>query len=73
LVGALLELAYKTLRLSGEPYITRFMAEAVSQTHWFNINAAKKDLGYEPKVTTAEGLKRLEDWLRSSQAQGANQ
>jgi nucleoside-diphosphate-sugar epimerase len=73
LVGALLELTYKTLRLSGEPYITRFMAEAVSQTHWFNINAAKKDLEYKPKVTTAEGLKRLEAWLKSSQAQGANQ
>jgi nucleoside-diphosphate-sugar epimerase len=72
LVGALLELTYKTLRLSGEPYITRFMAEAVSQTHWFNINAAKRDLGYKPQVTTAEGLKRLEAWLRSSQAQGAN-
>ncbi|CAB1057471.1 NAD(P)H steroid dehydrogenase-like protein in alkane synthesis cluster [Olavius sp. associated proteobacterium Delta 1] len=71
LSGALLEFIYKTLRLSGEPYITRFMAQAVSQSHWFNISAAKKDLGYRPKLTTAEGLKRLEDWLRSSQAQGA--
>jgi len=72
LSGALLEFIYKTLRLPGEPYITRFMAEAVSQTHWFNISAAKKDLGYRPKLTTAEGLKRLEDWLKSSQAQGAD-
>lgn len=68
LAGALLELIYRTFRLGGEPYITRFMAEAVSQSHWFNISAAKKDLGYRPKLTTAEGLKRLEDWLRSSQA-----
>jgi len=72
LSGALLELIYKTLRLSGEPYITRFMAEAVSQSHWFNISAAKKDLGYKPKLTTSEGLKRLEDWLRSNPVQGAN-
>jgi nucleoside-diphosphate-sugar epimerase len=73
LAGALLELVYNTLQLSGEPYITRFMAEAVSQSHWFDISAAKKDLGYTPKLTTAEGLKRLESWLRSRQAQGANQ
>jgi nucleoside-diphosphate-sugar epimerase len=72
LSGALLEFIYKTFRLSGEPYITRFMAEAVSQTHWFNISAAKKDLGYKPRLTTAEGLKRLEDWLRSNPVQGAN-
>jgi nucleoside-diphosphate-sugar epimerase len=73
LAGALLELIYHTLRLSGEPYITRFMAEAVSQSHWFNISAAKKDLGYRPKLTTAEGLKRLEDWLRSSQVRGTTE
>ena len=66
LSGALLEIIYKTLPLSGEPYITRFMAEAVSQAHWFNISAAKKDLGYKPKITIAEGLKRLEDWLRTN-------
>jgi nucleoside-diphosphate-sugar epimerase len=71
--GALLELIYKTLHLSKEPYITRFLAETVSQSNWFDIGAAKKDLGYNPKVTTAEGLKRLEDWLKSIQAQGANQ
>lgn len=70
--GALLELIYKILHLSKEPYITRFLAETVSQSNWFNISAAKKDLGYDPKVTIAEGLKRLEDWLRSSQAQGAD-
>jgi len=70
LAGALLEFIYKTLQLSGEPYITRFMAEEVSQSHWFNISAAKRDLGYKPKLTIAEGLKRLEDWLRLSQAQG---
>ena len=72
LAGAVLELIYNTLRLSGEPYITRFMAQAVSQSHWFDISAAKKDLGYKPKLTTAEGLRRLEDWLKSRQAQKAN-
>jgi len=70
LSGAILEFVYKTLRLSGEPYITRFMAEAVSQTHWFNINAARRDLGYQPQVNTAEGLKRLEAWLKKNPVKG---
>ena len=70
--GALLELIYKILQLPNEPYITRFLAETVSQSNWFSITAAKKDLGYSPKITIAEGLKELEDWLRSTQAEGAN-
>jgi nucleoside-diphosphate-sugar epimerase len=68
--GAVLELIYKILHLSTEPHVTRFLAQTVSQTNWFDISAAKKDLGYNPKVTIAEGLKRLQDWLRSSPGQG---
>lgn len=70
LAGALLEFIYKTCRLSGEPYITRFMAQAVSQSHWFDISAARRDLGYEPKVTTEEGLEKLRDWLKTNTAKG---
>ena len=62
--GALLEFIYNMLHLSKEPYITRFLAESVAQSSWFNIEAAKKDLGYTPKIDTAEGLRRLEEWLR---------
>jgi len=61
--GALLELVYKILHLSKEPYITRFLAETVSQSNWFNIDAAKRDLGYAPKISTPEGLRRLREWL----------
>jgi len=61
--GALLELVYKILHLSKEPYITRFLAETVSQSHRFNIDAAKRDLGYAPKISIPEGLRRLREWL----------
>jgi nucleoside-diphosphate-sugar epimerase len=62
--GALFELIYSVLHLPGEPYITRFLIESVSQSSWFKIEAAKRDLGYNPKIDTAEGLRRLEEWLR---------
>jgi nucleoside-diphosphate-sugar epimerase len=73
LAGALLEFVYKSLRLSGEPYITRFMAEAVSQSHWFDISAARRDLDYAPKVTIEKGLARLRDWLETNHAGGAGE
>ncbi len=68
LIGSVLEFFYKSFKLSGEPQMTRFLAEAVATSHWFDISAAKQDLGYRPKVTTEEGLKRLEKWLSSKSA-----
>jgi len=64
--GALLEVIYKVLHLSKEPYITRFLAETVSQSNWFTINAATRDLGYTPQISIDEGLRRLEEWLKNT-------
>ncbi|MCZ6697979.1 MAG: NAD-dependent epimerase/dehydratase family protein [Planctomycetota bacterium] len=64
-VGAVLETTYSVLRLSGEPRMTRFLAAELSTTHWFDISAARRELGYEPGVTLDEGLARLRAWLRS--------
>ena len=70
LAGALLEWVYHIFRLSGEPYITRFMAYAVAKAHWFDIGAARRDLGYIPRVSMEEGLHRLEDWLHKNNIPG---
>lgn len=62
--GAVLEMLYTFLRLKGEPRMTRFLAKELATAHWFDISAAKKDLGYRPMVSTEEGLSRLEQWLK---------
>ena len=62
-IGAVLETVYKLFRLPGEPRMTRFVAEELATSHWFDISAAKKDLGYIPEVSTKEGLDRLARWL----------
>jgi len=64
MIGAIVELVYKSLHIKNEPKLTRFLAEELATAHWFDIGAAKKDLGYAPNVSTEEGLRRLEAWLR---------
>ena len=64
LVGAgMLEAAYRLSGRDDEPPMTRFLARQLSTTHWFRIDAARRDLGYEPRVSIADGLRRLEEWL----------
>jgi len=67
-VGAILEFFYRTLHLPGEPQMTRFLADAVAKSHWFDISAARRDLAYTPRISTAEGLKRLAAWFQSEAA-----
>jgi nucleoside-diphosphate-sugar epimerase len=64
LMGVGLERSYRWLRLPGEPPMTRFVANELSTSHWFNIDAARRDLGYEPAVSTETGLERLAHWLK---------
>ena len=57
--GAVLETTWRLLRLKGEPPMTRFVAKELATDHWFDISAARRDLGYSPKVTMAAGTAEL--------------
>jgi nucleoside-diphosphate-sugar epimerase len=61
--GFLMEITYKMLRVKSEPSMTRFLAKELSTAHWFDLSAARRDLGYEPKVSLEEGLTRLREFL----------
>ena len=54
------------LRLTGEPPMTRFVAVQLAKDHWFSIDAARRDLGYEPIVSMEDGLRDTVDWLKVS-------
>ncbi len=66
--GWLLEAVYGLMGWQAEPPMTRFLARELSTAHWFDIAAARRDLGYEPRVSIDEGLRRLKDSLRNQAA-----
>ena len=64
--GAVLEGWYGLLGRKSEPVMTRFLARQLATSHWFNIDRARKDLGYAPRVSIAHGLEALASYLRES-------
>ncbi|MEX2173277.1 MAG: NAD-dependent epimerase/dehydratase family protein [Pirellulaceae bacterium] len=62
--GAALEGLWTVLGRTGEPRMTRFLAAQLATSHYFDITAARRDLGYVPRVGMAEGMVRLEGWLQ---------
>lgn len=57
--GGVLEGLWRVLPLKGEPPMTRFVAKEMATDHWFNISAARRDLGYAPRITMAAGTAEL--------------
>ncbi len=50
----------------GDPPMTRFLARQLATAHWFDIGAARRDLGYVPRVPLDEGFARLAASLRTA-------
>ena len=61
--GWVAEWFHRVLRIESEPRMTRFLASQLSKSHYFDITAARRDLGYAPAVSTEEGVERLVAWL----------
>jgi len=58
-IGAFCETLWRVLPVNTEPPMTRFIAAELAKDHWFNLTAARRDLGYEPRITMAEGTAAL--------------
>ena len=58
-LGALGEAGWRLLPLRGEPPLTRFVAAELAKDHWFSIAAARRDLGYAPRISMAAGTAEL--------------
>jgi nucleoside-diphosphate-sugar epimerase len=64
-VGVVCETLWRTLPLRGEPPMTRFVAAELAKDHWFDLSAAKRDLGYSPRISMAEGTSFLVSHLKN--------
>ena len=65
-IGAACEAAWTLLPLRGEPPLTRFLAEQLATTHWYDMGPAMRDFGYVPQVSIDEGLDRLARAFRAA-------
>ena len=59
--ATLVEGVWRGLRLKRDPPLSRFVVEQLATAHWFDITAARRDLGYAPRVSIDEGMRRLGD------------
>jgi nucleoside-diphosphate-sugar epimerase len=57
--GAVAETVWGLLRRDDDPPMTRFLARQLATAHWFDLSAARRDLGWTPTVGLDEGFRRL--------------
>lgn len=58
-VASLVEGLWRLTRRRSDPPLSRFVVDHLSTAHWYDLSAARRDLGYQPRVSIAEGLNRL--------------
>jgi len=63
-IASIMENAYRLFRIKREPLLTRFVVRQLATSHWYDISAAQRDLGYEPTITMEQGMQRLRSWLQ---------
>jgi nucleoside-diphosphate-sugar epimerase len=63
-IGAAFEAVYRVLPISGEPPMTRFLAQQLAGSHYYDVARAEHDFGYRSIVSVEEGMRRLEPDLK---------
>ena len=65
-VSSIIEFIYKVFHIYKEPMITKYNICTLGYSQTLNIEKAKKDLNYIPKMTLSEGIKKYaEDYKRN--------
>jgi nucleoside-diphosphate-sugar epimerase len=57
--GRLFETVHRIKPSPNGPRMTPFLARNLATPHWYDISAARRDLGYEPSVSIEEGMARV--------------
>lgn len=59
------EAFWRMLGASSEPPLTRFLVSQLTTAHWFDVSAAKRELGWQPRVRMEDGMERVAQWIRA--------
>jgi nucleoside-diphosphate-sugar epimerase len=69
-VGWACELIGQAIRLRRPPHITRYAVSLVGRPTQFSTARARDELGWQPRVSAVEGLRRTLEWYRESTGHG---
>jgi nucleoside-diphosphate-sugar epimerase len=64
--GGCMEAAYWLIRKRDEPPMTRFLARALSRSHFYDITKSRRDFGYVPLVNNADGLSKTIEYFKAN-------
>lgn len=65
LLGLLSEVIGVLIFLKRAPYITRYVVRLVGRPAMFSTAKAREELGWQPEVTAAEGVRQSLEWFRT--------
>jgi len=61
-----MEIAYSLIPGQPEPPLTRYSVAVICRSTTLDISAARRDLGYEPRVSIEEGFERFVKWWKDT-------
>ena len=65
--GWIFEKAHALSRAEGDPRMSPWIVRQLTSSRWFDISAARRDLGYEPRVSLEDGMRRLKAWIEEQE------
>lgn len=72
-IGRLSEAAYKLVRASSRPLVTRHAIFVLSRDQGYIVDKARRDIGFSPAIGVEAGLRRTLDWLACPEGAAAVQ
>lgn len=67
-LAQLLEWISQTFQNGKEPLLTKYTVSVISKTQTLNIEKAKRELGYVPKISVNEGIELYAKWWKKQQS-----
>lgn len=62
--AGLLEMLYRLHPSQPEPPLTRYSVSVIAHSATLDISAARRDLGYNPRISVQEGFEKFIDWWK---------